>query len=1150
MQKLLVANRSEIAIRVMRAATELGLRTVAVFTHEDRFALHRFKADESYLIGPEHGGEPVKGYLNIDSIIATALEHHVDAIHPGYGFLSENADFSRACKLNGITFIGPTPELLETFGDKTAAKRLAIKTGVPTLPGTEHGITDPAEVKRASKKIGYPVIIKASFGGGGRGMRVVKDEKELLGKLEEAQRESGAAFGRAEVFVERYIPRAKHIEVQILGDQHGNLVHLWERDCSVQRRHQKVVEVAPSINLPQKVRVDICQAAKRLCKGADYRNAGTVEFLYDVDRDEFYFIEVNPRIQVEHTVTEMVTGIDIVKSQIMVAQGHHLHDPPLNIPRQDKIETRGVAVQCRITTEDPENHFIPDYGRLATYRSSGGYGVRLDGGTAFGGAVITPYFDSLLVKVTTFGHDLHDAVRRTDRALREFRIRGVKTNIPFLENLVLHPTFLAGEATTTFIDNTSELFRFRARKDRATKILSYLGDVIINGRPDVKGKFDPKRELHEPVVPAYDRKSTPPPGTRNKLLELGPRKFADWVLKQKPLLFTDTTMRDAHQSLLATRVRTFDLLRIADAVARLTPNLFSLEMWGGATFDTAMRFLQEDPWDRLEQLRTRIPNICFQMLLRASNAVGYTNYPDNVVREFTRVSAERGIDVFRIFDSLNAVENMKVAIETVVEDTKSICEAAICYTGDILDPKRTKYSLKYYVNMAKELVRMGTHILGIKDMAGLCKPYAAHALVKALKDEIDVPIHFHTHDTGGINAGSILRASDAGVDIADAAIASMSGVTSQPNLNSLVAAVQNTPRDSGLNLESLNQISDYWETVRELYYPFEENIKSGTAEVYLHEMPGGQYTNLKQQAKSLHLEDRWHEIAEAYATVNQLFGDIVKVTPSSKVVGDLALFMVTNNLSPMDVLDPGKKLSFPKSVVEMMQGYLGTPQGGWPKVLQKIILNSAGAKPLKGRPGTTLPKIDLNASRKELAKKLDREPIETELLSYLLYPQVFMEYQKHLEQYANTSVLPTHAFFYGLQRGEEISVEIEPGKVLVVKFLTVSDPHDDGTRTVFYELNGQPREVKLADRSLEAAQHRHPKADPDDPNHVAAPMPGKVSTVAVKKGDAVKNGQRLLSIEAMKMETAVYSPRDAQVADVLVKAGSTIQAKDLLVVLE
>ncbi|MEO6436492.1 MAG: pyruvate carboxylase, partial [Tepidisphaeraceae bacterium] len=888
MQKLLVANRSEIAIRVFRAATELSLGTVAVYSYEDRFSLHRFKADESYLIGPPEGGEPVRSYLNIAAIIAVAKEHGVDAIHPGYGFLSENAEFARACELHGITFVGPTPQLLEEFGDKTAAKRIASEAGVTTVPGTEHGLKSVNDVKKAAKEIGYPVIIKASFGGGGRGMRVVLNAEELAGKLEEAQREAGAAFGRPEVFVEKYIRRAKHIEVQILGDAHGNLVHLWERDCSVQRRHQKVVEVAPSINLPLDVRKQICDAAVRLCKTANYRNAGTVEFLLDADSGEFYFIEVNPRIQVEHTVTEVVTGIDIVRSQLLVAQGYKLHEPPIHIPEQKDIRTNGYAIQCRITTEDPENQFIPDYGRISTYRSAGGFGLRLDGGNGFSGAVITPYFDSLLVKLTSSGATFDEAVKRTDRALREFRIRGVKTNIPFLENLILHPAFVRGEATTTFIDNTTELFKFRPRRDRATKILSYLGDVIINGRPDVKGKFNPKKEFREPVIPDFAHGTPPPMGMRHRLLEMGPEKFAAWVRRQKRLLMTDTTMRDAHQSLLATRVRTHDLLHIADAVAHLTPDLFSLEMWGGATFDTAMRFCQEDPWDRLAALRQRVPNILFQMLLRASNAVGYTNYPDNVVREFTKRAAEHGIDVLRIFDSLNSVENMKVAIETTRDKTSSICEAAICYTGDILDPRRTKYSLKYYVAMAKELVKMGTHILGIKDMAGLCKPYAAYALVKALRDEVDVPIHFHTHDTSGINAGSLLRAADAGVDIVDAALSSMSGTTSQPNLNSLVAALQNTPRDTELNLEALNRLSEYWEVVREFYYPFEEGLKSPTAEVYQHEMPGGQFTNLKAQAKSLGLEDRWHEVAETYAQVNQLFGDIVKVTPSSKVVGDMA----------------------------------------------------------------------------------------------------------------------------------------------------------------------------------------------------------------------------------------------------------------------
>ncbi len=1150
MKKLLVANRSEIAIRVFRAATELGLQTVSVYTYEDRFALHRFKSDESYQIGPHAGGEPVKGYLNIDAIIAVCKEHGVDAVHPGYGFLSENAHFARACEENGITFVGPSPSMLETFGDKTAAKKLALLANVRTVPGTDDAISEPKQVKAACAKIGYPVIIKASFGGGGRGMRVVREEKELLGKLEEAQRESGGAFGRTEVFIERYIPRAKHIEVQILGDAHGNLVHLWERDCSVQRRHQKVVEIAPAPYLPLQLRQDICDAAVRLCKHINYTAAGTVEFLVDVDRMEFFFIEVNPRVQVEHTVTEVVTGIDIVKSQILVSQGHKLHEEPLNIPKQEDIHTRGFAIQSRITTEDPENHFIPDYGRLTTYRSAAGFGIRLDGGTAFSGAVITPYFDSLLVKLTASGSTFNEAIRRADRALREFRIRGVKTNIQFVENLISHPKFIKGETTTTFIDNTPELFNFKPRRDRATKILSYLGDVIVNGRADVKGKINRKKQLTEPIVPVYPYGKPVPKGTKDRLTEMGPEKFCQWVRKQKPLLFTDTTMRDAHQSLLATRVRTFDLLKIAEATAHHCPQLFSVEMWGGATFDTTMRFLQEDPWDRLTQLRAKIPNILFQMLFRGSNAVGYTNYPDSVVRDFIKTSSQCGMDVFRIFDSLNAVENMEVAMETVRSHTKSICEATICYTGDILDPKRTKYTLAYYVKMARQLVKMGTHTLCIKDMAGLCKPYAAYALVKALRDEVDVPIHFHTHDTSGINAGSILRAADAGVDIADAAIASMSGATSQPNMNSMVAALANTPRDTGLNLPSLNALSDYWATVREQYYPFEEGMKSGTAEVYHHEMPGGQYTNLRQQAKSLHLEDRWSEIADTYATVNQLFGDIVKVTPSSKVVGDMALFMVTNQLTAKDILDPSKKFNFPKSVVEMMQGHLGFPEGGWPKVIQKIILDSAGEKPIKKRLGLTLAKVDLDKIKVEVEAKVKRDTSDLDVMSYLMYPQVFVDYDKHLRLYDNTSVLPTRAFFYGLQPGEDINVEIEPGKTLIVKFLTTSEPHEDGTRTVFFELNGQPREVVVTDKSLEGNLHKNPKADPDDPNHIPAPMPGKISSVAVKKGDDVKAGVRLLSIEAMKMETAVYSPRDAKVGDVHVKAGQVVTAKDLLVVLE
>ena len=1152
MKKLLVANRSEIAIRCFRAATELGLQTVAVYSFEDRFSLHRFKADEAFLIGPAEGGEPVRSYLNIPAIIKVARRHGADAIHPGYGFLSENAEFARACAAAGLTFVGPTPEQLDAFGDKVASKRLAKAADVPIVPGTEQAVAGLDEVRAAAGDIGFPIIIKASFGGGGRGMRVVQNADELAGKLEEAQREAGAAFGRTEVFVERFVRRAKHIEVQILGDMHGNLVHVWERDCSVQRRHQKVVEMAPSINLSHEFRARICDAAVRLCKAVRYQSAGTVEFLVDMEREEFYFIEVNPRIQVEHTVTEVVTGIDLVRGQILIAQGHTLHDAPLSMPKQEDIRTSGVALQCRITTEDPENHFIPDYGRISTYRSPGGFAVRLDGGNGFGGAVITPYFDSLLVKMTIWGQTLEEAVRRTDRSLREFRIRGVKTNIAFLGNLILHPTFMSGAATTEFVDSTPELFRFRAPRDRATKVLAYLGDVSVNGRADVKDKIDRARVLPRPVAPRMEQ-AVPPPGLRQTLQDLGPEKFAQWVRAERRLLFTDTTMRDAHQSLLATRVRTYDLLAVADSIARGVPNLFSLEMWGGATFDTSMRFLQEDPWDRLVQLRARIPNILFQMLLRASNTVGYTNYPDNVVRAFIKKSSEHGIDVFRIFDSLNSTANMQVAMDAVRTETGGICEAAICYTGDILDPARTKYSLTYYVEMASTLVEMGAHVLAIKDMAGLCKPYAAHALVKALRDAVGVPVHFHTHDTSGIQAASVLRAADAGVDIVDAAMASMSGMTSQPCLNSLVAALRHTERDSGLDQDALDQLSDYWAAVRELYYPFEEGLKAPAADVYRHEMPGGQFTNLRQQAKGLGLEARWSEIAGAYAEANQVLGDIVKVTPSSKVVGDLTLFMVTNNLSAHDLVHSRTPLSYPRSVVEMLQGMLGEPEGGWPKEFQAAVLKSARATAIEGRPGATMAPVDFAGAALELAaktKEIDDPPSDEDVLSYVLYPEVFLAFSEHRKQYGDTSVIPTANFFYGLQPGDEIAVAIEEGKTLIIRFLTVGEVREDGTRTVFFELNGQPREVRVADRAVEATLQRPPKVDPEDANQVAAPMPGKVSTVAVTKGDAVKAGDRLLSIEAMKMETAVYSPRDAVVAEVHVKPGATVEAKDLLVVLK
>jgi pyruvate carboxylase len=1153
MQKLLVANRSEIAIRCFRAATELGLHTVAVYSYEDRFSLHRFKADEAFQIGPINGGEPVRSYLNIAAILAVAAQSGVDGIHPGYGFLAENAEFARTAEAEGFRFIGPTPAHLEVFGDKTAAKRLAQQAGVPTIPGTAAALessASDAEVRAAADAIGYPLIVKASFGGGGRGMRVVMRPEELADKLAEAQREATAAFGRGEVFLERYIPRAKHIEVQILGDAHGNLVHLWERDCSVQRRQQKVVEIAPSISLPDGLRHAICDAAVAVCRPVSYRGAGTVEFLVDADRNEFYFIEVNPRIQVEHTVTEMITGIDLVKSQILIADGHRLHEPPLAIPAQDAIERRGVAMQVRITTEDPDQQFMPDYGRITTYRSPGGFAIRLDGGNGFGGAVITPYFDSLLVKLTTWGTTLAEAVSRSDRSLREFRIRGVKTNIAFLLNLLAHPTFASGGATTTFIDDTPELFQSRAPRDRATKVLAYLADVIVNGRADVKQRYDPARVLPTPVPPPTAGLGRPPDGLRQQLLEIGPERLAQRIRDEKRLMITDTTLRDAHQSLLATRVRTYDMLAIADTIAHRLSNLFSVEMWGGATFDTSMRFIQEDPWDRLIELRRRIPNILFQMLLRASNAVGYTSYPDNVVRAFIKRSAADGIDVFRIFDSLNATENMRVPIEAVRADTHALCEAAICYTGDILDPTRTKYSLRYYVRLAKELVDMGTHVLGIKDMAGLCTPYAAFALVKALREEVGVPIHFHTHDTGGINAASVLRAADAGVDIADAAIASMSGMTSQPCLNSLVKALRNTDRDTGLDLRALDESSRYWAAVRELYYPFEEGLKAPESDVYHHEMPGGQYTNFKQQAKSMGLERRWQEVCDAYVTANQLVGDIVKVTPSSKVVGDLALFLVTNGLSADDMLSGQTPLHFPQSVVEMMQGMLGQPEGGWPREFQEVVLRSAHAQPIEGRPGAAMPPADFEAAARALPARAGNTPREEDVLSSLLYPRVYADFATHWQQYENTSVIPTVNFFYGLQAGEEAAIEIERGKTLIVRYFTTGAAHDDGTRTVFFELNGQAREVIVADRSVEGVVQRNSKADPNNANHVASPMPGKVSTVAARKGQPVRAGERLLSIEAMKMETAVYSPRDTVVTDVLVAPGATVEARDLLVILE
>ena len=1142
-KKLLVANRSEIAIRVFRAASELGIRTVAIYSHEDRFALHRFKADEAYQVGEGKG--PVAAYLDIPGLVALAKRVGVDAIHPGYGFLSENAEFAQACRDAGILFIGPTPEMLATFGDKLAAKRIALKTRVPTIPGTEKPVTPGPALKKIAAEIGYPLILKASFGGGGRGMRVVEQAGELEGKLEEAMREAGGAFGNPAVFLERYIRRARHIEVQVLGDGRGEVRHLWERDCSVQRRHQKVVEIAPAPTLDPAIRRGLCEAAVKLVREVNYLCAGTVEFLVNADTGEFYFIEVNPRVQVEHTVTEMVTGVDVVRSQILLAQGMGFDDPELAIPPQDQIQTRGFAIQSRVTTEDPENRFIPDYGRITNYRSTAGFGVRLDGGTAYSGAVITPYYDSLLVKCTTWAPTFAQAIQRMDRALREFRIRGVRTNIPFINNLILHPTFRSGQAITTFIDDTPELFRWPHRRDRATKLLTFIGEVIVNGNPEVKGRAD-GRLLQAPVPPATPL-ADPPPGLRQKLQELGPDKFSGWLLKQKRLLVTDTTFRDAHQSLLATRVRTHDMLRIAPFLAHRASGLFSLEMWGGATFDTSMRFLKEDPFERLALLRQAVPNILFQMLLRAGNAVGYTNYPDDVVKRFVRGAAEQGIDVFRVFDCLNWLPNLRPAMDAVLE-AGAICEPAVCYTGDLLDPKRDKYTLDYYVKLAKQLEKAGAHILAIKDMAGLCKPYAAYKLVKTLREEIGIPIHFHTHDTAGVQSAAILKAAEAGASVVDAAASSMSGLTSQPSLNALLESLRNTPRDTGLDADVFSTYAAYWEAVRKLYYPFESGMLASTAEVYRHEMPGGQVTNLQEQAKSMGLGPRWPEVARAYAQVNELFGDIVKVTPTSKVVGDMALFMVANNLQPADVLDEGRNLSFPASVVELFEGKLGQPVGGFPKKLQQIVLR--GRTPMTKRPGEVLPTTDFDALVKELEGKIHHTPTETDVLCYLMYPQIFVDFDRHRKEFGDTLAVPTEVFFHGMRPGTETTVELEQGKTIIVKFLTLGGPDEDGTREIFFELNGQPRSTRIPDRSLKSTVTHHVKADPGQPGHVASPMPGKVSALVVQVGQQVKKGDKLLSIEAMKMETAVYAPVSGEIKDIRVKTGTPVQSRDLLLVVE
>ena len=1138
--RLLVANRGEIAIRVLRAATELGLATVAIYSREERFALHRFKADESYLVG--EGRSPVQAYLDIDDIVRIAVDARVDAIHPGYGFLSENPDFADAVRAAGIIFVGPASETMRRFGNKVSARTLAVEAGVPVMLASAALPRDVAAATELARGVGFPVMLKASWGGGGRGMRVLRDAAAFGEQIETAREEALAAFGNDEIYVEKYVGRAKHIEVQILGDGHGTVVHLGERDCTVQRRHQKVVEEAPARNLAPHIREGLITAALALARAIGYDNAGTVEFLVDSDDGKYYFIEVNPRIQVEHTVTELVTGIDLVKAQIRIAAGAAIGSPESGVPAQENIVVRGYAMQCRITTEDPQNGFTPTYGQIVAYRPATGFGVRLDGGTAYAGAVVTPFYDSLLEKVTVWAPEFDETRARMLRALREFRIRGVKTNVPFLDALLEHPEFVAGTVTTRFLDEHAGLIDMRRYRDRASRALAFIGETIVNGNPEVKGRIAAEARTEPATPPMW--KTPLATGTRERLRELGPAAFATWMLAERRVLVTDTTMRDAHQSLLATRMRTRDIVRIAPAYAQRLPNLFSLECWGGATFDVAMRFLKEDPWWRLRAIRAAVPNVLLQMLVRGANAVGYTSYPDNVVRYFIAQAATEGIDVFRIFDSLNWVENMRVSIDAVLESGK-LCEVAMCYTGDILDPKRAKYSLAYYVALAREIEATGAHVLGIKDMAGLVKPEAARVLVAALKNEIGIPIHFHTHDTSGNSGASVLAAVDAGVDAVDAAIDAMSGLTSQPNLGTIAAALRGGPRDTGLDAEAIKELSTYWEGVRRFYRPFESEMRSGSSDVYDHEMPGGQYTNLREQAQAMGVGERWPAITKTYAAVNRMFGDIVKVTPSSKVVGDMTLFMVSSELTEAQVEDPAYDIAFPQSVVEFFRGDLGQPPGGFPRDLQRKVLK--GIAPLTERPGATLAALDLPAARAEGEALVGRALTDRDFASYLMYPTVYVEFAKHQATYGNVDNLETPVFFYGMNVGQEVAIEIERGKTLFVRYAALGEPDDSGERTVYFELNGQPRTVTVVDRRLTGVKAPPRKAEPGNAHHIGAPMPGQIVKVAASEGRAVRKGEALLTIEAMKMQTIVHAPIDGTIAAVLAPVGARIAAGDLIV---
>lgn len=1143
-KKVLVANRGEIAIRIFRACVELNLKTIGIYTYEDRYSQHRYKADESYQIGGNN--EPLKPYLDMDAIIQLATEKEADAIHPGYGFLSENAEFARRCRKQGIIFIGPDPEIMEQLGDKVSGKKIAKACRVPIIESSTKKLTTLKIALEEAKRIGYPLMLKAAAGGGGRGMRIIRTKTDLETAFDAARREAKNAFGDDTVFLEKYVDNPKHIEVQIVGDRHGNIVHLFERDCSVQRRFQKVVEIAPSVGLSDKIRQQLFNHALAIARKVSYNNVGTMEFL--VDRSgNIYFIEVNPRIQVEHTVTEMVTGIDLIKTQIFIAGGYKLSDQQIKIANQKALQVNGYAMQCRITTEDPENNFLPDYGTITTYRSAAGFGIRLDAGSLYQGSTVSPFFDSMLVKVSAKGRTLDGACRKMDRALREFRIRGVKTNIPFLLNIIEHPKFVKGAATVNFIQDHPELFKLKAQLDRATKIVKFLGNIVVNGNPDVKFT-DPNKRLETPIIPSYDKQGAYPKGTKDLLTKLGPDEFSKWLKKEKKIQYTDTTMRDAHQSLLATRMRTIDMLEVTKAFAKEHPQTFSLEVWGGATFDVCLRFLHENPWKRLAEIRKAAPNILLQMLLRGSNAVGYTAYPDNLIEKFVEEAWHTGVDIFRIFDSLNWIKAMEPSINFVRKRTEGLAEVCLCYTGNILDPKRTKYDLKYYIRLAKDIENSGAHILAIKDMAGLLKPYAASELISALKSEINIPIHLHTHDTSSLQVATYLKAIEAGVDVVDVALGGLSGLTSQPNFNATVEMMQFHKRENPYNIESLNKFSNYWETIREYYYPFESGLKAGTAEVFKHEIPGGQYSNLRPQAIALGLGDKFEEIKQRYTEVNHLFGDIIKVTPSSKVVGDMAQYLVSNGLTVEDVLEKGDSISFPESVQSFFKGNLGQPTGGFPKKLQKIVLKNA--KPFTNRPNAHLKPIDFdnefNAFLKKFQKGFGRTLVITDFLSWKLYPKVWESaYKMHVE-YDDVSKIPTKNFFYGMKPHEETVFEIAPGKTIIVKLLSVGQPNAEGMRTVFFKVNGQTRNVEIADKHLAVEKIENPKIDSKDSNQIGAPLQGLLSIIIVKEGQKVKKNDPLFVIEAMKMESTVIAPFNGTIKKIFLKPGTMVQTDDLI----